>query len=186
MERHEHIVSSYEEELSFLNNKVAKMGGLAERVVGQSLEALERRDRALAENTIEQDEVIDALEHQIENQAIVMIVKRQPVAYDLRQVIAPLRVSTDLERIGDLGKNIAKRTLAVVSESQPKQLILGLKHMGELVLVQLKDVLDAFVEHDADHALKVWYKDEDIDDLYNSISLTSTHSALVKSRTREL
>ena len=65
MERHEHIVSSYEEELSFLNNKVAKMGGLAERVVGQSLDALERRDRALAENTIEQDEVIDALEHQI-------------------------------------------------------------------------------------------------------------------------
>ena len=73
MERHEHIVSSYEEELSFLNNKVAKMGGLAERVVGQSLDALERRDRALAENTIEQDEVIDALEHQIEDQAIVMI-----------------------------------------------------------------------------------------------------------------
>jgi len=169
MERHEHIVSSYEEELSFLNNKVAKMGGLAERVVGQSLEALERRDRALAENTIEQDEDIDALEHQIENQAIFIIVKRQPVAYDLRQVIAPLRVSTDLERIGDLGKNIAKRALAVVSESQPKQLMLGLKHMGELVLVQLKDVLDAFMERDADHALKVWYKDEDIDAMYNSV-----------------
>src|SRR5262245_32091822 len=158
MERHEHIVSSYEEELSYLNNKVAKMGGLAERVVGQSLDALERRDRALAENAIEQDEAIDALEHQIEDQAIVMIVKRQPVAYDLRQVIAPLRVSTDLERIGDLGKNIAKRTLAVVSESQPKQLLRGLKHMGELVLVQLKDVLDAFMERDADHALKVWTK----------------------------
>ena len=169
MERHEHIVSSYEEELSFLNNKVAKMGGLAERVVGQSLDALERRDRALAENTIEQDEVIDALEHQIEDQAIVMIVKRQPVGYDLRQVIAPLRVSTDLERIGDLGKNIAKRTLAVVSESQPKELMLGLRHMGELVLVQLKDVLDAFVERDADHALKVWYKDEDIDAMCNSV-----------------
>ena len=168
MERHEHIVSSYEEELSFLNNKVAKMGGLAERVVGQSLDALERRDRALAENTIEQDEVIDALEHQIEDQAIVMIVKRQPVAYDLRQVIAPFRVSTDLERIGDLGKNIAKRP-CLVSESQPKQLMLGLKHMGELVLVQLKDVLDAFMERDADHALKVWYKDEDIDAMYNSV-----------------
>ena len=156
MERHEHIVSSYEEELSFLNNKVAKMGGLAERVVGQSLEALERRDRALAENTIQQDEVIDVLEHQIEDQAIVTIVKRQPVAYDLRQVIAPLRVSIDLERIGDLGKNIAKHTLAVVSESQP-------------VLVQLKDVLDAFMERDPDHALKVWYKDEDIDAMYNSV-----------------
>ena len=98
-----------------------------------------------------------------------MIVKRQPVAYDLRQVIAPLRVSTDLERVGDLGKNIAKRALAVVREQQPKQLMLGVKHMGELALVQLKDVLDAFIEHDADHALKVWYKDEDLDAMYNSV-----------------
>jgi phosphate transport system protein len=169
MDRHEHIVSSYEEELVSLNNKIAKMGGLAERVVGQSLDALEKRDRPLAENAIKQDEAIDALEHEVEDQVIVMIVKRQPVAYDLRQVIAPLRVSTDLERIGDLGKNIAKRTIAVVSESPPKQLMLGLRHMGELVLAQLKDVLDAFIERDADHALKVWYKDEDIDAVYNSV-----------------
>jgi phosphate transport system protein len=127
------------------------------------------RDSKLAANTIQQDEAIDALEHEVEKQAIVMIVKRQPVAYDLRQVIAPLRVATDLERVGDLGKNIAKRTLAVVREQQPKQLMLGVKHMGELALVQLKDVLDAFIEHDADHALKVWYKDEDLDAMYNSV-----------------
>jgi phosphate transport system protein len=169
MDKHEHIVRSYEEELSSLNAKIAKMGGLAEEIVGQSIDALERRDPALAANTIQQDEAIDALEHEIEKQAIVMIVKRQPVAYDLRQVIAPLRVSTDLERVGDLGKNIAKRALAVVREQQPKQLMLGVKHMGELALVQLKDVLDAFIEHDADHALKVWYKDEDLDAMYNSV-----------------
>jgi phosphate transport system protein len=169
MDKHEHIVRSYEEELSSLNAKIAKMGGLAEEIVGQSIDALERRDPALAANTIQQDEAIDALEHEIEKQAIVMIVKRQPVAYDLRQVIAPLRVSTDLERVGDLGKNIAKRALAVVREQQPKQLMLGVKHMGELALVQLKDVLDAFIEHDADHALKVWYKDEELDAMYNSV-----------------
>jgi phosphate transport system protein len=163
------IVRSYEEELYSLNAKIAKMGGLAEEIVGQSIDALERRDPALAANTIQQDEAIDALEHEIEKQAIVMIVKRQPVAYDLRQVIAPLRVSTDLERVGDLGKNIAKRALAVVREQQPKQLMLGVKHMGELALVQLKDVLDAFIERDADHALKVWYKDEDLDAMYNSV-----------------
>lgn len=169
MERHEHIVSAYEEDLSSLNNKIAKMGGLAEQVVGQALEALEDRDRALAENTIKQDAAIDKLDAEIENDVAVMIVKRQPVAYDLRQVMAPFHVATDLERIGDLGKNIAKRTLALGSEAPPKQLMLGLKHMGELALVQLKEVLDAFMERDADHALKVWYKDENIDAMYNSV-----------------
>ena len=169
MERRAHIVSAYEEDLSSLNSKIAKMGGLAEQVVGQSLEALERRDRTLAERTIEQDEAIDRLEVEIENDVGVMIVKRQPVAYDLRQVMAPFRIATDLKRIGDLGKNIAKRTLATGSEAPPRQLMLGLKHMGELALMQLKEVLDAFIERDADHALKVWYKDEGIDSTYNSV-----------------
>ena len=169
MEQHEHIVNSYEEELSSLNNKMAKMGGLAEEMVAQSLDALEKRSRNLAQSIIEQDDAIDALEQEIEQLVTRMIVKRQPVAYDLRQVIAPLRISTDLERIGDLAKNIAKRTIAVGSESAPKQLMLGLRHMGELVLLQLKEVLNAFIERNADHALKVWYKDEDVDAMYNSI-----------------
>jgi phosphate transport system protein len=169
MEQHEHIVSSYEEELSSLNNKMAKMGGLAEEMVAQSLDALEKRNHRLAQSIIEQDDAIDALEQEIEQLVTRMIVKRQPVAYDLRQVMAPLRISTDLERIGDLAKNIAKRTIAVGSESAPKQLMLGLRHMGELVLLQLKEVLSAFIEHNADHALKVWYKDEDVDAMYNSI-----------------
>jgi phosphate transport system protein len=167
--QHEHIVRSYEEELAALNTKIAKMGGLAEQVVGQSIDALERRDPDLAEVTIKEDEVIDALEHEIEEQAIVMIARRQPMAYDLRQIMAALRISADLERIGDLGKNIGKRALAVVGEQQPKKLMLGLKHMGELALEQLKEVLDAFIERDADRALKVWYKDEEIDAMYNSL-----------------
>ena len=83
--------------------------------------------------------------------------------------MAPFRIATDLERIGDLGKNIAKRTLATGSEAPPRQLMLGLKHMGELALMQLKEVLDAFMERDADHALKVWYKDESINSTYNSV-----------------
>ena len=119
MERHEHIVSAYEGDLASLNNKIAKMGGLAEQVVGQSLEALEKRDRTLAERTIKQDEAIDGLELEIEHDAGVMIVKRQPVAYDLRQVMAPFRVATDLERIGDLGKNIAKRALPPAARHRP-------------------------------------------------------------------
>ena len=168
-QQHEHIVRSYEEELSLLNNKIAKMGGLAEQVLGQSFDALERRDPVLAAATINEDEAIDTLEKDIEEQAVVMIARRQPLAYDLRQIMAALRISSELERIGDLGKNIAKRAVAVVSEQQPKQLALGLKHMGELALGQLKEVLDAFIERDADRALKVWYKDEEIDAMYNSL-----------------
>jgi phosphate transport system protein len=169
MDTHEHIVRSYEEELSALNNKIAKMGGLAEQMVGQSIDALQARDPDLAANTIQLDESIDTLDKEIEEQAITMIARRQPMAYDLRQIMAALHISTDLERIGDLGKNIAKRALAVVREQQPKQLMLGLKHMGELSLGQLKEVLGAYIERDADRALQVWYKDEEIDAMYNSL-----------------
>ena len=168
-QQHEHIVRSYEEELTHLNNKIARMGGLVEKVLGQSFEALERRDPELAVATIKEDEEIDALERQIEEQAVIMIAKRQPLANDLRQIMAALRISIELERIGDLGKNLAKRAVAVVGEQQPKQLMLGLKHMGELALSQLKEVLDAFIERDAERALKVWYKDEEIDSMYNSL-----------------
>jgi phosphate transport system protein len=168
-QQHEHIVRSYEEELTHLNNKIARMGGLVEKVLGQSFDALERRDPELAVATIKEDEEIDALERQIEEQAVNMIAKRQPIAYDLRQIMAALRISIELERIGDLGKNLAKRAVAVVGEQQPKQLMLGLKHMGELALAQLKEVLDAFIERDAERALKVWYKDEEIDAMYNSL-----------------
>lgn len=169
MDTHEHIVRSYEEELSALNNKIAKMGGLAEQMVGQSIDALQARDPDLAATTIQLDENIDTLDKEIEEQAITMIARRQPMAYDLRQIMAALHISTDLERIGDLGKNIAKRALAVVREQQPKQLMLGLKHMGELSLGQLKEVLGAYIERDADRALQVWYKDEEIDAMYNSL-----------------
>jgi phosphate transport system protein len=168
-QQQEHTVHSYDEELTVLNSKIAKMGGLAEKVLGQSFEALERRDPDLAADTIAEDDEIDQLQTEIEEQAVVMIARRQPMAYDLRQIMAALRISTDLERIGDLGKNIAKRAVAVVTEQQPKQLMLGLKHMGELSLSQLKEVLDAFIERDAERALNVWYKDEEIDSMYNSL-----------------
>jgi phosphate transport system protein len=168
-QQHEHIVRSYEEELTHLNNKIARMGGLVEKLLGQSFDALERRDPELAIATINEDEEIDALEGEIEEQAVIMIAKRQPLANDLRQIMAALRISIELERIGDLGKNLAKRAVAVVGEQQPKQLMLGLKHMGELALSQLKEVLDAFIDRDAERALKVWAKDEEIDAMYNSL-----------------
>ncbi len=166
---HEHIVRSYGDELALLNDKIARMGGLAEQIVGQAMEALERRDPELAEVTIKQDERIDSLEREIEEQAITLIARRQPMAVDLRQVMAAIRISTDLERIGDLGKNIAKRALAVAGETQPKKLIVGVKHMSEIALTQLKDVLEAFIERDTERALTVWHRDEELDAMYNSL-----------------
>ena len=169
MNEHEHIVTSYEEELSSLNTKIAKMGGLAEQLLGNAIDALERRDPNLAEATIQDDQSIDVLEREVEEQAITMIARRQPMAVDLRQIMAAIRISSDLERIGDLGKNIAKRALAVAGEHHPKPLMVGLKHMGDLALEQLKGVLDAYIERDASRALGIWYRDEEIDAMYNSL-----------------
>ncbi len=165
----EHIVRSYEEELALLDKKIAHMGGLAEHVLGKGFEALERRDPQLAEEVIASDRNIDNLQRDIEAQVISIIARRQPMANDLRHVTGALRIVSDLERIGDLGKNIAKRALAISSESHPKPLMTGFRHMVELALRQLKDVLDAYAERDADRALKVWHDDRQLDAMYNSL-----------------
>ena len=165
----QHTMRAFDEELRFLANRIAAMGGHAERMVDQSVAALVNSDHDLARKVIADDTLLDDGQREIDDKAIVIIAKRQPMADDLREIVGAIRISADLERVGDLGKNIAKRALAVVGEQQPKQLMLGLKHMGELALGQLKEVLDAYIERDADRALKVWYRDEDIDAMYNSL-----------------
>ena len=164
-----HIVKSYESELTLLDAKIGQMGGLAEQLLGAAFEALEQRNPAKAEAAVESDRLIDQLQAELEEQVIVMIARRQPVANDLRQIMAVLKVIADLERIGDLAKNIAKRTIAIASENQPRTLLTGLRHMVELASRQLNDVLDAFASRDAGKALKVWRDDENIDALYNSV-----------------
>ena len=165
----EHTVKSFDQELQLLDKKVAQMGGLAERLLGNAFDALERRDPKLAENTVASDRAVDQLERELQEQTILMIARRQPMANDLRHIMTVLKIAGDLERIGDLAKNIAKRALAISGESHPKSLMTGLKHMVELALHQLKDVLDAYAELDADKALGVWRQDERIDAMYNSI-----------------
>ena len=165
----QHIVTSYDKELAQLDLKVAEMGGLAEQLLGRAFEALERRDPARAEAAVAQDAVIDQLERDLQEQAILLVARRQPVANDLRHVMTVLKIAGDLERIGDLAKNIAKRALAVARETHPKPLLAGLKHMTEHALGQLKDVLDAFSTRDGAKAMRVWRDDERIDAMYNSI-----------------
>jgi phosphate transport system protein len=165
----EHTVKSYEEELTRLDKRIAQMGGMAEQSLGQSFDALERRDPNLAEMVVKNDRAIDTLQREIEEQAVLMIARRQPLADDLRRVLAALRIAGDLERIGDLAKNIAKRALAIATESHPKPLMTGLRHMGELALAQLKEVLDAYAARDATRAMAVWNADAKIDAMYNSL-----------------
>jgi phosphate transport system protein len=165
----EHTVRAFEEELKLLDTKVAQMGGLAEQALGQAIDALHYRDPELAERTLENDKAIDKLERNVEEQAISIIARRSPVEIDLRQIITAIRIAVDLERIGDLSKNIAKRAIAVASEPHPKQAMLGFLHIGETALRQLKDVLDAYSQRDAEKALRVWQRDEEIDAMYNSL-----------------
>lgn len=145
------------------------MGGLAENALGQAFDALEKRDPRLAEAVIASDKAIDRLEREVDDQVVTMIALRQPLADDLRQVIAALRITSDLERIGDLAKNIAKRALAISQEPYPKPLMSGLRNMVERAMRQLKDVLDAYAERNSELALAVWRADEQIDAMYNSV-----------------
>ena len=165
----QHTVKSYDHELGQLDKKIAQMGGLVERQLAQGFDALEKRDPKLAEATAASDRDIDLIERDIQELTILMIARRQPLANDLRHVMTVLKIAGDLERIGDLAKNIAKRALAISGENHPKSLMTGFKHMTELALRQLKDVLDAYAERDADKAGAVWRHDERIDAMYNSL-----------------
>ena len=164
----DHIMKAYDDDLAALQAMIATMGGLAEEQLAQSIEALTRRDTTLADRVILADEKIDQMERTIEEKAILTIAKRQPMARDLRNIMVAIRIATDLERVGDLAKNVAKRSHAI-SDAIPRRLTTGLQRMGQLAQAQLKRVLDSFAASDAEQALDVWRHDEDIDALYNSI-----------------
>ncbi|MFZ3006607.1 MAG: phosphate signaling complex protein PhoU [Phenylobacterium sp.] len=165
----EHIVKSYEDELNTLTAECARMGGLTEAQVGDGIDAVVRRDQALAEAVVGRDTRLDILEADIERKAIRLIALRQPMANDLRKTVAAMKIAMNLERCGDLAKNIAKRTL-VLTEAEPlTPLTRSIERMGKLVLGRLKDVLDAYTASDLDRALAVWSRDDEVDEHYNSL-----------------
>lgn len=164
-----HIVTSYDNEFSQLDLTTAEMGGLAEKLLADAFAALERRDPELAAKAVDADREIDQLERKLQERAILMIARRQPLADDLRHVMTVLKIASDLERIGDLAKNIAKRAAAVAHLTHPKPLMSGLRHMTELAQRQLKNVLDAFGQRDGAMAIDVWRADVGLDRLYNSV-----------------
>jgi phosphate transport system protein len=164
-----HTVTAFDDELKEIGGFVAQIGGMAERMIDEAMAALTRADTERAASVIEEDAKIDHLQREVEEKAILMIARRQPMAQDLREIVAAIRIASDLERVGDLAKNIAKRVIALRGQFQPKSLMHGVEHLAELSLEQLKNVLDAYGSRDVDRALAVWQRDEEIDALYTSL-----------------
>ena len=165
----EHTIRAFDADLQDLARMVAEMGGLAEKQIGDSVDALVKRDLALAQRVIALDSKIDGLQREIEDKSVLTIARRQPMAVDLRDIVAALRISNDLERIGDLAKNIGKRVAAVDGEFYEQKIVRGVEHMADLVLTQIKDVLDSYARRDVSQALAVWHGDEEIDAVNNSL-----------------
>jgi len=164
-----HTVKAFDTDLQDLARMVAEMGGLAEKQVADAVDALARRDTTLAQRVTAADVHIDTLQHEIEEKAVLTIARRQPMAVDLREIVSALRISNDLERIGDLAKNIAKRVIALNAEFPPPKLIRGVEHMTDLLLGQLKAVLNAYARRSVAEAMAVWRGDEEIDAVCTSV-----------------
>ena len=164
-----HIMKAFDRDLAELDALIARMGGLAEEELDKALVAMRKRDPELAEEAIARDREIDRLELETEEHAVRMIARWQPMADDLRRIVGAMKIATDLERIGDLAKNIARRAITLATEKPPKPLKKGLKRMGRLALSQLGDVLDAYARRDAGLAEEVWRRDEELDECHNAL-----------------
>ncbi|AZO56520.1 MULTISPECIES: phosphate signaling complex protein PhoU [unclassified Mesorhizobium] len=164
-----HTMSAFDEELKYLSKRIAAMGGHAERMVEQAVAALVNADPGLAQKVIRDDLVLDEGQREIDDKAIVIIAKRQPMATDLREIVGAIRISADLERVGDLGKNVAKRVVAVIDGRQPTSLFRGLEALANLALTQLKEVLDVYASRSVDKIGFVRDRDDQIDAMYTSL-----------------
>jgi phosphate transport system protein len=165
----EHTVKAFDEELDAMTAELARMGGLAEAEVADAIRAIAESDLSLANSVIARDSRLDALEREIERRAIRLFALRQPVADDLRHTLAAMKISSNLERIGDLAKNVAKRAIIIVESEPITPLTSSIERMGELVAARLKAVLDALASGEVDAAISVWLADHEIDEHYDSI-----------------
>jgi phosphate transport system protein len=165
----DHTVRSYDKELDTLERRIAEMGGIAEKMVIDAMDALAGADTVLAHRVVATDLRLDALQREIEDLAVMTIARRQPVAIDLRELIGAIRIAADLERVGDLAKNIAKRAVKISAEARVPPAVVGIKHMNDVATELLKDVLDAYAQRDAERAREVWERDVDLDALEESV-----------------
>ena len=164
----EHTVKSYDEELNQMTGTILRMGGMVEQQLAEAITALVKRDPELAARDIQDDKPVDRLEHEVDHLVMRLLALRQPMAVDLRLITASLKISSDLERIGDYAANVAKRAGAL-SQVEPMRPVVVIPRMSLIVQGMIKDVLDAYMGRDVDKALDVWRRDEEVDEIYNSL-----------------
>jgi phosphate transport system protein len=164
----DHTVKSYDQQLSLLSRKILEMGGLVEQQLASASEALAARDIELAARVIEQDDRVDDLEEEIDKHAIRLLATRQPMAIDLRLIAMAMKISNDLERIGDYAVNIARRIERLV-KVPPVQSQYAIPRMAQITQAMIKDVLDAYLERDAARAVTAWHRDDEVDAMYESL-----------------
>ncbi len=165
----EHTVRAFDKELEQLGLRIAEMGGIGEKMVSDATDALVHLDADLARKVIAADPRLDAIQREVEELAILTIARRQPLAVDLREIVGAIRVAGDLERVGDLAKNIAKRAIKIGAEPRIARATVGLRHMQEVCSEQMKDVLDAYASRDVEKARAVWERDVELDALDDSV-----------------
>ena len=165
----DHIVKTFDEDLAQLVNTIAEMGGLAESQLADAVTALAKRDEALAVRVIEHDERQDELEEDIEAQVIRMLALRQPVALDLRTVVAALKIAAELERIGDYAKNVAKRSLTLMQTQPVGNAANTIMRMGTIAGDMIHNVIDAYLNRDMVKADEVRARDQDVDQLHTGL-----------------
>ena len=161
-----HTVKSYEEEMQSLNDNLVMMGSLTESQMADAMAAVIKVDKDSVDKIVKNDGKINELRSVIDNQITTVLVKRAPMAVDLRITISTMKISHDLERIGDLAKSVAKKVKPLPVDL-PDKLIGSLRRLGDLVQKQLKDALDAYLNKSKDKAIEIWKKDEQVDDLTN-------------------
>jgi phosphate transport system protein len=163
-----HIVTAFDDDLRDISSRIAEMGGLAEEQLGSAFESIQNRDSELANEVILSDKRLDRMEIDLEQTAIEVMALRQPMANDLREVVAALKIASALERIGDLAKNVAKRTM-VLNQSPPLKMITSIVRMGKQTQILMAEALDAYTARDEALSVSVWKRDVEIDEMHNSI-----------------
>ena len=164
----QHIVKSYDQEISLLTRKILEMGGVVEHQIARSIDALVTRNLEEAAEVIARDDQVDRIEEEIDQHAIRLLATRQPMAIDLRLITMAMKIANDLERIGDYAANIAKRC-ARLAASPPLKPLYTIPRMALITQGMVKDVLDAYVARDSDKAVAAWHRDDEVDDMYTSM-----------------
>lgn len=165
----EHTVTSFDDDLAGIERLIREMGGLCRSMLDAAARALVSGDHALAQRVVSDDVIVDAKQRELDERAIALIARRQPMAQDLRAVVGAIRIASDMERIGDLAKNVAKRVGTIGADALPRGLAHGIEDMSGLVHHQIAGVVEAYAARDAEGLRRLQVEDEEIDRRYTAV-----------------